>query len=307
MELRQIRHFVGVAREGSFTKAAVALHISQPALTRSVHILEDSLNTTLFLRTHSGVELSEDGTTLFRHATLILNSLDAAENELLASAKGGYGEVRIGIASLFTNMLADRSISQCVARDSGFSAVINVGLYEQMEKSLRDGELDVVISTDTEIDPSGGLLFEPLCAVESAIIVGSQHPLAGKKDLSIKDVRNASWVTLRQPHMEAFLASFFAQFGVAAPKSRVRTQSLEMLRRLIRQNHLLGFVPLHWIPEDLKAGRLVSLPVEHTPIRRMAGIITRKEGLLNAGAKLLVNELREVAAEIAAEETTQHK
>lgn len=301
MELRQIRHFVGVAREGSFTKAAVALHISQPALTRSVQILEDLLNTTLFLRTHIGVELSEDGDTLFRHSTLILNSIDAAENELLASSKGGYGEVRIGIASLFTNMLADRSVSRCVALDPGFRAVIEVGLYEQMEKSLRDGELDVIMSTDTRMDVRGGLLFEPLCAVESAIIAGAEHPLAQKANLSIEDVRNAPWVTLKQPHMDAFLASFFAQFGIAAPKSRVRISSLEMLRRLVRQNHLIGFLPLHWIPEDLKAGRLVVLPVEHTPIRRMAGIITRKEGLLNTGAKLLINELKVVAAEIAGE------
>jgi DNA-binding transcriptional LysR family regulator len=98
--------------------------------------------------------------------------------------------------------------------------------------------------------------------------------------------------------MEAFLASFFALFSIAAPKSRVRTRSLEMLRRLVRQNELIGFLPLHWIPEDLKAGRLVVLPVEHTPIRRLAGIVTRQGGVMNAGAKLLVDQLRLVGEEI---------
>lgn len=292
MELRQLTHFVGIANAGSYTKAAQQLNISQPALTRSVQLLEGRLNSTLFLRTSNGVEMTEDGATLFRHASLILNSMHAAREELLASAKGGYGEVRIGLASLFTNMLADHSVSECVATDSQFHASIQVGLYEQMERSLKDGALDVVISTSTEIEVRKDLKFEPLCEVAAGIVSGNNHPLANNNNLSMLEIRNADWVTLNQPHMEDFLSSFFAQSGLAAPKSRVRSSSLQMLRNIVRQQRLIGFLPLHWIKDDLAAGNLRVLSVPGTPIRRMAGIITRRNSLLNKGAEAFVEHMR---------------
>ena len=294
MDLRQLKHFVGVAVQGSYTKAASALNVSQPALSRSVKMLEDRLNTTLFRRTPHGIEMTDDGDVLLRHASFILNSLQSAENELRASAKGGYREVRVGLASLFANMLADTALSELVSKDNRLQAVVQVGLYEEMERLLLDGALDLLVTTNFETEGSGGIQFEPLCKISSILVSGSEHDLAGRPTVTLEDVRHANWVTLTHPHMDATLASFFAQGGFAAPKSRVRTTSLEFLRSLLRKHQFVGFLPQHWAQADLEAGRLASLPVEGTPVRRMAGIVTRKGVLLSEGAKELINELRRV-------------
>lgn len=297
MELRQLKHFIGVATEGSFTKAALALNITQPALTRSVKLLEGRYKTTLFTRTAGGVDLTSDGIALLRHASLILNSLEAAQMELMSSAEGGYTELRVGLASLFTNKLADRCISECVQLYENFRASIEVGLYEDMEENLRDGALDLVLTASTETNSASGLVFEPLCEIASAVFAGSHHPLYALEDVSLQDLRDADWVTLHQPHMEAFLPSFFASAGLAAPQPRVRTMSLQMLRSLVRQHELVGFLPLHWAEDDIESGRLKVLPVPNTPIYRTAGVITRKGALRSKAANLFVDRLRKIAAE----------
>lgn len=298
MDIRQLTHFVGVATHGSFSNAARRIHISQPALTRSVQLLEGLLQVKLFDRNPQGIELTEDGHTLFRHASLILNSVQSAQDEISASKDGGYGEVRVGLASLFTNFLVDTAVTNTSLSHHQFRASIRVGLYEDMSALLREGLLDFVISTNTETEQNQDINFENLCEISAVVVAGAENPLSKKKNVNLEDLQRENWITLNQPHMKAFLTSFFAQSGLMAPKSTVRTSSLEMLRSLIRKQHFVGFLPSHWIAEDLKVGRLAILNAPGTPVTRMAGIVTRKTTILNKGGQLLIKELKKAATEV---------
>lgn len=299
MDIRQLNHFVGVATHGSFSNAARRMHISQPALTRSVQLLEGLLQVKLFDRTPQGIELTEEGHTLFRHASLILNSVQSAQDEISASKDGGYGEVRVGLASLFSNFLVDTAVTNTSLSNDRFTASLRVGLYEDMSALLQEGLLDIVISTNTETDQNQDINFEDLCEISAVVVAGAENPLSKKKNVSLEELQQESWITLNQPHMKAFLTSFFAQSGLMAPQSAVRTSSLEMLRSLIRQQHFVGFLPTHWISEDLKLGRLAILNAPGTPITRTAGIVTRKTTILNKGGQLLINELKKAAKEMS--------
>lgn len=298
MDIRQLTHFVGVATHGSFSNAARMLNISQPALTRSVQLLEGTLQVKLLDRTHQGIELTSDGQTLYRHAVLIINSVKNVKSEISASHDRGYGEVKVGLASLFTNFLVHDAVTQVSKSEEQFRAMLRVGLYEEMSSFLQEGLLDLVVSTNTEIDQNKDLEFEELCEVSAVLVAGSKNPLSRKKNIALESLQNESWVTLNQPHMEAFLAFFFAQSGLAAPRSKVRTSSLEMLRSLLRKQHFIGFLPSHWVADDLKSGTLSVVDAPGTPVMRTAGIVTRKTSILNKGAQRLIDELRCVAGGI---------
>lgn len=298
LDIRQLRHFMGVASHGGFSKASRLMHISQPALTRSVQMLEDRLKAKLFDRSYQGIELTENGHILFRYASLILNSLEAAESELAAVRTGVFAEVHIGLANLFTNMLVDTAITELVRENDHVTVDVRVGLYEDLAELLLEGALDIIVSTNSETENAQDIVFEPLCEITAVLVVGANHPLTNESDVTLASLKEQAWVTLNQPHMEVFLASFFAQDGITAPKRRVKTSSLEMIRSLLRKQCFIGILPSHWVAEDIKQGRLATLDVAGMPVRRTAGMVTRKAPHINPAVGMLMDQLRVAASEL---------
>ncbi len=298
MDIRQLTHFMGVATHGGFSKASRMMHISQPALTRSVQMLEDRLQVDLFERSYQGIELTENGHILFRYASLILNSLEAAQSELAAVKSGTFAEVHIGLANLFTNMLVDTAVTELVKENEHVTVDVRVGLYEDLAELLLEGALDLIVSTNAETENAQNVTFEPLCEISSVLVVGEQHPLAKKRNISMSQLKEQAWATLNQPHMEVFLASFFAQEGLTAPKRRVKATSLEMLRSLVRKQYFIAFLPSHWVAEDVKQGRLAILDVPGMPIRRTSGMVTRQTPVINPAVGMLMDQLRRAASDL---------
>lgn len=295
MDIRQLKHFVGVATHGNFTRAAGDLNISQPALTRSVRLLEDSLGVALFVRTPQGVELTQHGDTFFRHAKLIINSIHTAQKEIHATKDGGWAEVRVGIASMFSNFLVPEAITKATLDNPNFSASVKVGLFEDMARHLSEGKIDLIVTTRDDTSDHREINFEALCDVSSVLVVGSTNPLAQQAEVELVDLVKENWVVLNHPLMESFLSVFFAQSGLSAPASKVRTSSLNMLRSMIRHQQFIGFLPSHWIKEELDTGILNIIDVAGMPLKGTAGIATRRSALLNKNAKLLIEELKTAA------------
>ena len=108
MELRVLKYFVTVANEGSFTRAAERLHLSQPTLSRQLHDLEDTYGTSLFIREPRHMRLTEEGMLLKRRAEEILALVDATEQELLQRNDEISGDIAIGAGEsfYFQNVLA---------------------------------------------------------------------------------------------------------------------------------------------------------------------------------------------------------
>ncbi|WP_054635177.1 LysR family transcriptional regulator [Thalassobacillus sp. C254] len=105
MESRQLRHFVEVAVQKSFTKAAKQLHIAQPAVSKSVKNLEDEIGIPLFAREERTIQLTEEGKRLFAHATSILNQMEQAVLEMEELKGLKTGRVRIGLPSMVGSFL----------------------------------------------------------------------------------------------------------------------------------------------------------------------------------------------------------
>src|SRR3546814_17560097 len=97
MELRQLRYFVAVARNESFKKAAIELHIAQPALSRQIGLLEHELKTTLFTRHTRGSIPTEDGLMLLEEAERILHLTEQVKQRILFRQANVGGQVNIGL------------------------------------------------------------------------------------------------------------------------------------------------------------------------------------------------------------------
>lgn len=169
MDLKQLEYFVRVAELGSFTRAATALNIAQPALSRQVRLLEVELRQTLLTRNGRGAVPTEAGKLLLAHGRGILHQVDRAREELGRVRGSLAGRVAVGLPSSLARVLTV-PLTRAFRRQMPDATIsISEGLSVAMQESLVNGRLDIAVlynaqpTTEVEIAP---LLEEDLLLVQ---------------------------------------------------------------------------------------------------------------------------------------------
>ncbi|WP_426172946.1 LysR family transcriptional regulator [Massilia sp. TWR1-2-2] len=162
MHLKQLRYFLALAQEGSFSRASAQLHMAQPPLTRQIHGLEEELGTTLFIRTPHGVELTGAGEVMRQEAPNILAMVKAAREKTQYAGKGYLGRLDVGIfgsgndglrlvvgqevEDVLTGIaLVSARFGRCITTASATSPRLPGVLYRPLDPQwLRDVELCVL-------------------------------------------------------------------------------------------------------------------------------------------------------------------
>lgn len=147
IKFHQIRAFVEVAREGSIRGASRALAVSQPALTKAIKELEEGLSAQLFVRRSQGVALTDNGESFYQHASLILDELRAAQDELLQRQGEQAGQINIGLGASVARSLMPSVICRFHQQHPQVKVRIMEGQLLAMINELRQGELDFTINT----------------------------------------------------------------------------------------------------------------------------------------------------------------
>jgi len=164
MDLRQLRYFIGIVQAGSLSRAAEQLHVAQSALSHHLAGLEQELDRQLVVRGPKGIELTEAGSALYRHAEVILRQVESAKQEAMNAPSGPCGRVSIGFpfdwASLFGYALFARM------RNDYPQVLLHIidGKSVLLREQLLNGRLDLaVLFVDR---PERGLAVEPLVREE---------------------------------------------------------------------------------------------------------------------------------------------
>jgi len=177
LDLVQLLYFVRVAELGSFTRAAAALGVAQPALSRQVRLLEVELRHTLLRRTGRGAVTTAAGALLLEHGRGILHQVDRARDELAQMRGGLAGRVAIGLPPSVARALTVRLSRAFQAQLPDARLAVSEGLSTSLLESLVAGRLDVAVlynaavTPDVEITPLGReelLLVQPAAAPPGA-------------------------------------------------------------------------------------------------------------------------------------------
>ncbi len=266
---------MAVVDVGCVSKASEQLHITQPALTRNIKNLEESLNAILLDRKPRGVVPTEAGQALYRYAHLILNEAKRAARDVQAIASGKKGNVHIGIAALFSNTVIDRLVIALSDACPGVRLRITEGFFEELVTELGQGKLDVILANFPPDAVPADVKFEPLLTLRSNFVVGRNHPLACRAQITAADLCAAQWALVRRPHVADFLDSFFASQGFPALTGSVETNSLTALKSLVLTGRYVSLLAEAWVGPEMRSGDIVALPVPGAPVLRQAGLITR--------------------------------
>ena len=205
MELTQLAYFVEVARLNNFTKAAERLKIAQPALSQQIRKLEQELGIKLFKRTGRGVTLTGAGEQFFIGAEKTLAEAQMAKDSVKGFINSPHGNIMVGALE---SMVQTRLPGLLTAFSKNYPRIkefIRENTTEPLLEALKKGELDLTLahsevtySSNIDLVPPKGLCSKPLYQDELVLVVAKGHPLEKRKVISIKELREESFVSFKE-------------------------------------------------------------------------------------------------------------
>lgn len=185
LELRHLQLVCAITRNGSLTRAAKELCVSQPAASRQLTDLEDSLGLMLFSRTRKAMILTEAGTEFHEHATALLDSITALEQRMYRRSHTGGGRLRLAIDLVHR----DDWLAPVFAQFRALHANVEIAATRvpDLLQSLLQREVDVAIIGEAQ--PAAGIEYVQLHADEMVLLVPAGHPLGTRPHVSARDLQ----------------------------------------------------------------------------------------------------------------------
>lgn len=243
---RSIRYLLSVADNHSFTRAAEALHVSQPTLSQQIKLLEEALDAQLLDRSGRTVRLTDAGEVYVRHARRALEELDAAKRAVVDLEDLSRGFLRLGMTPI-TEYLTTSLVDEFNARYPGITVSAMEMSQDQIEAGVAEGTLDAGIAfthtTPSEVESSKielhTLFMEPL-----SLAVGADHRLAGQQfPVGIEILSQDPLVMLNQNFaLRRHFDLYCMEHGIH-PRISVETNSLSMMVQSVRLGRLITVLP----------------------------------------------------------------
>lgn len=299
MELRQIKYFLEIARCASFGQAAEKLHVTQPALSKSIRNLEESLGVLLLERHPVGVVPTEFGKVFLEYAALITGEIDRAVEEINQMKGTGRGIVRVGAGATMMQYLIPQAVRAFVSADDTAVVTFRQGLRDELIASLRRGEVDLVIGS---IGGSQDDDFRQEVALHDEIVVvaNRDHPLAQKEAVTIEDTAPYKWVLPDGTEGERNrLTRVMRAAGMPPPTCVISTPSSTFMATMLQEGEYLSYLPRALIQLDREYAHLVPIALDR-PIwdRVTVGVTYRRRGVMLAPVRKFINRLIEVGQSI---------
>ena len=166
--LNYYKIFYEVAKNGNISKAAETLYISQPAVSKSITKLEQSLNHTLFIRSKKGVKLTEEGKTLYQHLKTAFESIDNAEKTLKRIGQLGMGQLRIGVSTSLCKYILLPYLQDFIRDNPHVKVSIECNPTYETIQLLKQGKIDIGLICETPLDKQ--FHFMPLRSIQDTFV-----------------------------------------------------------------------------------------------------------------------------------------
>ena len=293
MELRVLRYFLTIAREGSITNAANVLHVTQPTLSRQIHDLEEELGQRLFVRGSRNMSLTAEGMILRKRAEEIISMVDKTEAEFHSMSNVVSGDIYIGGGETE----AVKLIAQIVCELRTAYPEIHYHLYsgnaedvtERLDKGLLDFGLLIQPADISKYD-----YFNIPARDTWGVIMRKDIPLAKKETIRKEDLLNVPLICSRQVISEERHRNEFAEwFGEDFDKLDIVTTFNLVYNAAIMVEAGVGYaITIDKIANTTESSSLCFRPLEPQHDSGL-NIIWKKDQVFSAAAALFFKKLRE--------------
>lgn len=266
MELDQLRYFLRVAELRTFTRAAAELHISQPALSRSIQRLEGELGLPVFIRKPKTLELTEAGQLLQSRAEQVLAILDETKAEICDD--GQSGRLRIGAIPTIAPYFLPEFLKRFSQEFPQVTVIIHEDTSERLLRACSQGEIDLAILARPI--SAKYVEFETLFSEELWLVLPSEHSLVDRPRIRLDDVHEYPFVMLDEAHCLSDNILTFCQRKSFQPSVIGKTNQLSMVQELVALGHGISLIPDMARRIDTSSQRIYRSFSGEKPIREIA-------------------------------------
>lgn len=291
IRLRHLQAFLAVARSGNLRKAAEALAVTQPAVTKTINELEEILKVRLFERGRRGALLTAEAEVFLRHASASIGELELAIEGVTGNRATAL--LRFGVLPTVTSSFVPSALHAFKAASPATRVRVVSGSNPQLLLQLQQRDLDLVVGRLSEPAAMTGLTFEHLYAERLVVAVRPGHPLLASGRAAIGALQDFEAVLPMAGTIIRHTAdSFMATHGMRPSPGWVETLSISLGRALVLGSDALWFVPHGAVQPDLAARTLMQLPVSTEGTEEPVGLLLGNETMPTGALQLLITALR---------------
>lgn len=287
LRMRHLRLLMVIDEHGSLRKAAEVMSLTQPALTKCLHEIEELVGEPLFARTPKGIKPNTFGDALIRYARLVHTDLGGLHKELTALKSGSLGNVHIGGIQALSNSLLPSTVAFLKKEHPLLGITVEIETSDQLIKSLEQDEIDIVIARIPEGYPSENLDFVPFGAEVIVPVARSDHPEMHNSEITLETLKKYCWVIQSQPApLRMIFHQLFLDARTSIPTSTIETSSTLLSLALLKESDMVSLQPVSLINYYESMGIIGRLPISLSIHMNSYGLITRRNRIPTAAMQV---------------------
>lgn len=287
---QQLRVFVTVADRQNFSRAAEELHMTQPAVSQYIQMLERTLGTKLLERNNKYVRLNKAGEIVYHHAREILGLYTRMQNLVDDLMNTPSGHLTIGASYTYGEYVLPHVVASMREYYPSITPTITIHNSTVIAEQVANRQLDVGIVEGEYVDEK--MCIEPFADDRMYLIVSPHHHLAGKSELSIADLAGETWIVREEGSGTREAAEkMFRQLHIT-PARRMEFGSTQVIKESVEAGLGISLLSYWAIRKERKLGTLCTLKVAGTPVTRNFSLLTKSNEFHTKALEIFMDLIR---------------
>ena len=288
INLEYYKIFYEVAKEQNITKASENLNISQPAISKTIKLLEEKLGGTLFVRTKKGVILTEEGKEFYSYITKAMEYINSAENKFSDLINLETGVIKIGVNSTLTKEFL---ISYLEIFNKSYPKIdiqITNGITSHLINELKNGLIDIVFLNLNDKDYGNDIDIIKCKKIHDIFIASKKYSELNDKVISLNELKNYPLIfQAKGSNTRNFLDNFLKEKNITL-KPNIELASYSLVTEFCKAGFGIGYAVKEFVQKDLNEGKIFSLKMKENIPERYIGFAISNKHLPSFSTKKLI-------------------
>lgn len=296
LTMRELRVFVAVLEQRSFRRAAAVLHVTQPAVTKAIAGLEESLGVRLFDRASHGAEPTVHGLSLAPRVAAIFDEVRRAAQDLSLVSSGAQGTLRVGILPMPAIPFLPLAVRRLLEDQPEIFVTVAEERQAELIDRLRRRDIELAIMRLAMLEPDENMRVDRLFDEKLCVIAAAEHPLAGQRQLTWPQLLRERWV---MPAADSYfyerVLDVLARNRLPIPSQTIEAASINIQFGMVLHAGMLSFGMRSQV--EFAPGRqsLVRLPFNLKSQPTIVGAVSLRGRELSPLARQLIGHIRDLA------------